>query len=135
MPSRTTTKAGTKAPSGKASTAKAGAAKAGNAKVAAGANGPAAAKRKTTDGTLAAAAAAAGRKQSVKAAQTEQRTAAPVPNAAAAGLEQGQGQADRQQMVAEAAYYRAQNRDFAPGHELDDWLDAEAEIARHAPGR
>lgn len=33
-------------------------------------------------------------------------------------------------MVAEAAYYCAQRRGFAPGHELDDWLSAEAQIAR-----
>jgi hypothetical protein len=32
-------------------------------------------------------------------------------------------------MIAEAAYYRAQRRGFAPGHELEDWLQAEAELA------
>jgi hypothetical protein len=31
-------------------------------------------------------------------------------------------------MVAEAAYYRAEHRAFAPGHELEDWCAAEAEI-------
>jgi hypothetical protein len=31
-------------------------------------------------------------------------------------------------MIAEAAYYRAQEREFAPGHELEDWLEAEAEL-------
>lgn len=31
-------------------------------------------------------------------------------------------------MIEEAAYYRAQRRGFAPGHELDDWLEAEAEL-------
>lgn len=35
---------------------------------------------------------------------------------------------DFQQMIAEAAYYRAQARGFAPGRELDDWLEAEAEV-------
>lgn len=30
-------------------------------------------------------------------------------------------------MIAEAAYYRAQQRGFAPGHELEDWLAAEQE--------
>jgi hypothetical protein len=34
-------------------------------------------------------------------------------------------------MVAEAAYYRAEKRGFAPGQELDDWLAAEAEIAQY----
>ena len=28
-----------------------------------------------------------------------------------------------------AAYYRAEKRGFEPGHELEDWLCAEAEIA------
>jgi Protein of unknown function (DUF2934) len=30
--------------------------------------------------------------------------------------------------IAEAAYWRAERRGFAPGHELDDWLDAEREV-------
>ncbi len=32
------------------------------------------------------------------------------------------------QMVSEAAYYRAEKRDFAEGHEVDDWIAAEEEI-------
>ena len=35
----------------------------------------------------------------------------------------------RRVMVAEAAYYRAEKRGFAPGQETADWLAAEAEIA------
>jgi len=31
-------------------------------------------------------------------------------------------------MTAEAAYYRAMQRGFAPGHELEDWLAAEEEV-------
>lgn len=30
--------------------------------------------------------------------------------------------------IATAAYYRAQSRDFEPGNELQDWLEAEREI-------
>lgn len=37
---------------------------------------------------------------------------------------------DRDRMVAEAAYYRAERRGFSPGAELEDWLEAEAEIDR-----
>ncbi len=33
-----------------------------------------------------------------------------------------------ERMIAEAAYYRAEKRGFAPGHETRDWLDAENEI-------
>lgn len=35
---------------------------------------------------------------------------------------------DLYQLVAEAAYYRAEQRDFAPGNEMDDWLAAEQEV-------
>lgn len=31
-------------------------------------------------------------------------------------------------MIATAAYYIAQQRNFTPGHELDDWLAAERQI-------
>lgn len=37
--------------------------------------------------------------------------------------------ARRHAMIEEAAYYRAERRGFAPGHELEDWLQAEAEAA------
>jgi len=32
-------------------------------------------------------------------------------------------------MIAERAYYLAEKRGFAPGHELEDWLAAEREVA------
>lgn len=35
---------------------------------------------------------------------------------------------ERLRYIAEAAYYRAEKRGFAPGGELDDWLEAEAEV-------
>jgi len=38
---------------------------------------------------------------------------------------------DRHRQIAEAAYYRALARGFAPGHEQEDWLGAEAEIDHH----
>lgn len=34
----------------------------------------------------------------------------------------------REARIAEAAYWRAERRGFAPGHELDDWLHAEREV-------
>ena len=36
--------------------------------------------------------------------------------------------AQREQMVRTAAYFRAEQRGFAPGNEWDDWLSAEAEV-------
>ena len=38
------------------------------------------------------------------------------------------GREQLRQAIAKAAYYRAQSRGFAPGHELEDWLCAQAEI-------
>lgn len=35
---------------------------------------------------------------------------------------------ERWKMVAIAAYHKAEKRDFAPGHELQDWIDSENEI-------
>ncbi len=46
----------------------------------------------------------------------------------------------RQHMIQEAAYYRYMNRGFESGHDLEDWLAAEADIehattlARQAAG-
>ena len=40
----------------------------------------------------------------------------------------------REAMIREAAYYHYAKRGYAPGHELDDWLAAEAELERRAPG-
>lgn len=36
--------------------------------------------------------------------------------------------------IATAAYYPAQARGFAPGRELQDWLEAEAELLKHDAG-
>ncbi|MCK9382578.1 MAG: DUF2934 domain-containing protein [Sulfuritalea sp.] len=34
----------------------------------------------------------------------------------------------REQMIAEAAYYRAEQRGFEPGNEMSDWLQAEVDV-------
>lgn len=34
----------------------------------------------------------------------------------------------RHELIAQAAYFRAQHRGFEPGHELEDWQAAEAEV-------
>jgi hypothetical protein len=41
------------------------------------------------------------------------------------GRAQDRWHENRQQLIAVEAYYLAQRRGFAPGHELDDWLEAE----------
>ncbi len=35
---------------------------------------------------------------------------------------------ERQRLIARAAYFRAEKRGFAPGSELQDWIEAEAEV-------
>ena len=41
----------------------------------------------------------------------------------------------REQMIAEAAYFHAERRGFAPGNELSDWLQAEVDVeASHSRG-
>ena len=39
----------------------------------------------------------------------------------------------RHEMVATAAYYLAEQRGFAPGHELEDWYRAQAAIDKELP--
>jgi Protein of unknown function (DUF2934) len=41
---------------------------------------------------------------------------------------------DRWHCIALAAYFKAEARGFYPGHELDDWLEAERELGRAAIG-
>lgn len=37
---------------------------------------------------------------------------------------------ERRNMIARAAYFRAERRNFVPGHELEDWIAAEHEVDR-----
>jgi hypothetical protein len=37
---------------------------------------------------------------------------------------------ERERLVREWAYFRAQRRGFVPGHEVEDWLSAERELER-----
>lgn len=40
----------------------------------------------------------------------------------------------REQLIMEAVYSYAEQRGFAPGNELSDWLDAEADVERMLEG-
>ena len=35
---------------------------------------------------------------------------------------------DIEAQISELAYYKAERRGFAPGHEMEDWLEAEREF-------
>ena len=58
--------------------------------------------------------------KSKSAATPQQTREAPAPATV--------GPKERYDQVAEAAYFRAEHRGFLPGYELQDWLDAEAEL-------
>jgi DUF2934 family protein len=56
-----------------------------------------------------------------------------VAKTAVHGIEVGNpvpSSAELERLIAEAAYYRSERRGFAPGQEVDDWLEAEKEV-RH----
>lgn len=61
---------------------------------------------------------------------TLNKTAACVAEDTCAGAGQSVSPEERQRLIAMAAYYRAERRGFAPGRELDDWLESEAEIGQ-----
>jgi hypothetical protein len=64
--------------------------------------------------------------------QQDALSAHPVPATAEADLSpersESSQQPQRHALIAEAAFFIAQERGFAPGHELDDWLAAEREV-------
>lgn len=43
-------------------------------------------------------------------------------------------QMDRDEMIAVAAYFRAEKRAFEPGYEIEDWLQAKEQIDMSHPG-
>jgi hypothetical protein len=59
---------------------------------------------------------------------------APVPKQGNSEVRPGSGPAisaqERQMLIARVAYFRAEKRGFAPGGELQDWVEAEAEVLR-----
>lgn len=97
------------------------------------ATGPAPIVTKPTSATTTSAATRA-RKATPKPAEAP----APTPPAAVKGRTTRQSSSlqtlantsdeERLHMIQEAAYYRAEKRSFAPGHEVEDWAEAEREI-------
>ena len=55
---------------------------------------------------------------------SEQRAAAPMTTEVRAEV----SAEETRRLIAEAAYYRAKQRNFEPGRELEDWIEAESEI-------
>lgn len=70
-------------------------------------------------------------------AAKKQRAAAPkkAPKSAKPATSPFNGNAEAEvsaeelrKLISEAAYFRAKQRGFTPGHELEDWIQAEAEV-------
>lgn len=72
----------------------------------------------------------AARKAPVAMSPLSRKTRARVISASAAEAVQvpARGSDSQRTMIAEVAYYRAERRGFAPGGELQDWLEAETEV-------
>lgn len=70
------------------------------------------------------------KKASGKSAATKTRTRRPVTETPRARVKRSGHLApeDRMRFIAEAAYFKAEQRGFAGGGELGDWIEAEAEI-------
>ena len=49
--------------------------------------------------------------------------------------EPGLSPEDVYKLIAESAYFKAKARGFAPGHEAQDWIEAEQEVRRRLEGR
>ncbi|NLG75169.1 MAG: DUF2934 domain-containing protein [Xanthomonadaceae bacterium] len=91
---------------------------------------PAKRSRAKTNGATAekAAKATTGKKPRARKPRAEARVET-LPAASAAGAVTPTPSADELRgMIATAAYYLAAERNFSPGHELDDWLEAERRI-------
>lgn len=56
---------------------------------------------------------------------TQKKSKNPIP---VIGMESKPSSGDRDALVAERAYYKAEARGYEPGHEIQDWLEAEAEV-------
>lgn len=72
-----------------------------------------------------------------QARKSSARTAPDAPSLDSAG-----GQTDAPltpeqvyRLIQETAYFKAKARNFAPGHEVQDWIEAEAEVRRQIESR
>jgi len=58
----------------------------------------------------------------------EPRKASAAVSATTSNFSQFVGPEQRAALIAEAAFFRAEKRGFAPGYEVEDWLAAESEV-------
>jgi hypothetical protein len=65
---------------------------------------------------------------------TTKKTAAKKVTATSTARKLSISPRERYEMIATMAYYRAEQRNFAPGHDVEDWLDCESTIDRMIKG-
>lgn len=79
--------------------------------------------RATREATQAEAIVKAARRQRIRTHLEARRTPGARPDG-----ETALSADERRAMIEQAAYFRAEQRGFAPGHELEDWVAAELEV-------
>ncbi len=72
----------------------------------------------------------AAQNSDVKAAAPRRPTSEQRSSPLESNLSSAQAPEEVRKAIEEAAYYRAQERGFEPGHELEDWVQAESEVMR-----
>jgi hypothetical protein len=70
----------------------------------------------------------------------KEKTSRPAPKGRAARTGGGSMRADLSpeevyRLIQETAYFKAKQRGFAPGGEVQDWIEAEAEVRRRLESR
>ena len=70
-----------------------------------------------------------------QASKSQQQPAKPRKPAAPASARADASPEEIRQLIEQAAYYKAKDRNFEPGHELEDWIAAEAEVRSRLEGR
>jgi hypothetical protein len=68
-------------------------------------------------------------------AESKERRKAPRKPAAKPDVKAAYEPEDMRRQIEEAAYYRAKQRGFEPGHELEDWVQAESEVMQRNASR
>jgi hypothetical protein len=68
----------------------------------------------------------------VKSTEPKQKIGGKAATRASVENERSADTEDQQGHIATAAYYRAEARGFIPGLEMDDWLEAEADLNNSA---
>lgn len=89
---------------------------------------PSTSTTKRTQAKTSAKSTAKGPRKTLTLSRGKKATGTPPDTAAEITSVTPEPSTDLRPMIEVAAFYRAAERGFAPGHELDDWLEAERQI-------